>query len=100
MAANIERTEHPLIMRANEEELAWDTVHAFLRRFDRACNNFDAAEVRRLLRESLPAYRPGCEFEDYLWAPVKIPEIIPAFVDPALERQDQNVPLTTAGFGA
>lgn len=64
---NVGSTEHPLIMRASEEELSWDEVFSFLKRLDKACHNFDCTEVRRLLREAIPAFQPQCEFEDYLW---------------------------------
>ncbi len=73
----VDQTEHPLIMRANEEELTWDEVFGYLKKLDKACHDFDSLEVRRLLREAIPAYNPQCEFEDYLWTKIgqdRVPE--------------------------
>lgn len=66
----VQQTEHPLIMRANEEGLTWDEVFGYLKKLDKACHDFDSVEVRRLLREAIPAYNPQCEFEDYLWTKI------------------------------
>ncbi len=79
----VEGTEHPLILRANEEELTWDEVFGFLKKLDKACHEFDSIEVRRLLREAIPAYQPQCEFEDYLWAKIG-QDALPVFHEAAV----------------
>ncbi len=79
----VDWTEHPLIMRANEEELTWDEVFDFLKKLDKACHDFDSVEVRRLLREAIPAYHPQYEFEDYLWTKIGY-DTVPEFHEAAI----------------
>ncbi len=64
---NVEGTEHPLIMRAQEAEIAWPVLSALLTRLDLACECFDYEEVRALLIQIVPAYVPQCGIEDFVW---------------------------------
>ena len=64
---DVEGTDHPLIMRAQEAEIAWPILQGMLTRLDQACERFDYEEVRALLLQIVPAYSPQCGIEDFLW---------------------------------
>lgn len=64
---NVEGTEHPLIMRAQEKEIPWPALQELLTRMERACNQFDYEEVRALLLLAVEEYAPQCDIEDFLW---------------------------------
>jgi FlaA1/EpsC-like NDP-sugar epimerase len=64
---NVERTTHPLIMRAQEAELAWADLQATLEELDLACSNFDYEKVRSLIQQLVVEYQPQCGIEDFIW---------------------------------
>jgi FlaA1/EpsC-like NDP-sugar epimerase len=64
---NVERTSHPLIMRAQEAELPWQELQAALSRLDQACADFDYDEIRKLLHDLVSEYQPQCGIEDFIW---------------------------------
>ncbi|MFZ6845892.1 polysaccharide biosynthesis protein [Undibacterium sp. RuTC16W] len=64
---NVERTTHPLIMRAQEKEIPWPELHALLKQLDIACTEFNYEEVRTLLLKIVAEYEPQCGIEDFLW---------------------------------
>jgi FlaA1/EpsC-like NDP-sugar epimerase len=64
---NVEGTGHPLIMRAQEAEIAWPLLHEMLKRLETACDRFDYEQVRALLIQIVPAYAPQCGIEDFIW---------------------------------
>lgn len=53
---NVEGTEHPRIMTANEVHLSWPETHNLLNRLDKACHDFDVEKVINLLLEAPAAY--------------------------------------------
>lgn len=53
---NVEGTDHPRIMTANEVHLSWPETHNLLNRLDRACHDFDVEKVINLLLEAPAAY--------------------------------------------
>lgn len=55
---NVSSTEHPKIMRASEELLAWPELQVLLERLDRACAAGDCEQIRGLLREGVKGYVP------------------------------------------
>ncbi|MDF1762847.1 MAG: nucleoside-diphosphate sugar epimerase/dehydratase [Oleibacter sp.] len=59
---NVEGTEHPRIMTANEVYLSWPETHNFLNRLDKACHDFKVEDVINLLLEAPAAYdkQVGC----------------------------------------
>lgn len=61
---NVSSTEHPKIMRANEELLAWPELKALLERLNRACDEGDCEQIRALLREGVKGYMPENELVD------------------------------------
>ena len=64
---NVDGTEHPLIMRAEESMIAWPILHAKLEKLEIACKNFSYEEVRKLLLEMVREYQPQCGIEDIIW---------------------------------
>ncbi|MGZ3253110.1 MAG: UDP-N-acetylglucosamine 4,6-dehydratase family protein, partial [Burkholderiaceae bacterium] len=65
---NVEGTEHPLIMRAQEKEIAWPVLYDLLMKMENACTRADYEEVRALLIQVVDEYQPQCGIEDYIWA--------------------------------
>jgi FlaA1/EpsC-like NDP-sugar epimerase len=64
---NVEGTEHPLIMRAQEAEIPWGTLQAWLDELKTACDNFDYEQIRALLLKIVSEYAPQCGIEDLVW---------------------------------
>jgi FlaA1/EpsC-like NDP-sugar epimerase len=64
---NVEGTSHPLIMRAQESEIAWQTLHGMLNEMDQACKKFDYEAVRASLLSIIKEYSPQCGIEDFIW---------------------------------
>ncbi|SFH99484.1 NDP-sugar epimerase, includes UDP-GlcNAc-inverting 4,6-dehydratase FlaA1 and capsular polysaccharide biosynthesis protein EpsC [Collimonas sp. OK307] len=64
---NVEGTEHPLIMRAQEVEIPWVILEGLLNKLEEACANFDHEEVRELLLRTVAEYTPQCGIEDFIW---------------------------------
>ncbi|OHC19782.1 MAG: hypothetical protein A3J71_07760, partial [Pseudomonadales bacterium RIFCSPHIGHO2_02_FULL_60_43] len=63
---NVSPTEHPMIMRANEEHLSWEAFKAVLGELLAAvaCDDYD--RVRQLLRETVSGYKPEGEIVDWI----------------------------------
>jgi FlaA1/EpsC-like NDP-sugar epimerase len=64
---NVEGTDHPLIMRAQEAEIAWPELSLLLSELENACNEFDYEKVRTLLLRAVQGYTPQCGIEDLIW---------------------------------
>jgi FlaA1/EpsC-like NDP-sugar epimerase len=64
---NVEKTSHPLIMRAQESELCWNELHPQLEKLDAACAAFDHEQVRAILKELVVGYEPQCGIEDFIF---------------------------------
>lgn len=64
---NVEGTEHPLIMRAQEVEIPWPILENLLSQLDDACTRFAYEEVRELLLRTVAEYSPQCGIEDFIW---------------------------------
>lgn len=64
---NVEGTEHPLIMRAQEAEIAWPQLEALLNEMRTACDQFDHEAVRAILLRAVAEYAPQCGIEDLIW---------------------------------
>ncbi len=63
---NVEGTEHPRIMTANEVHLSWPETHNLLSRLDRACHDFKVEEVISLLLEAPAAYNKQGDCPDWV----------------------------------
>ncbi|MDH0687600.1 polysaccharide biosynthesis protein [Stutzerimonas stutzeri] len=64
---NVSATEHPMIMRANEEHLGWDVLKDRLAKLLKAVENDDYPQVRQLLREVVSGYVPEGEIVDWIY---------------------------------
>ena len=60
-------TEHPKIMRAEEETLSWETLDSLLSRLESACQNIDLFEIRSVLMEAVDGVEPKEGASDPLW---------------------------------
>ena len=63
---NVSPTDHPMIMRANEEHLPWDALKTVLAALLEAVQQDDYAKVRQLLRETVSGYAPDGEIVDWI----------------------------------
>jgi FlaA1/EpsC-like NDP-sugar epimerase len=63
---NVSPTDHPMIMRANEEHLSWEAFKTVLSELLAAvaCDDYD--RVRQLLRETVSGYKPEGEIVDWI----------------------------------
>lgn len=67
IGSNVEGTEHPLIMRAQEAEIPWPQLAQTLRKLEDACARFAHEEVRSLLLLCVEEYMPQGQIEDFIW---------------------------------
>ncbi|WP_083593632.1 nucleoside-diphosphate sugar epimerase/dehydratase [Pseudomonas punonensis] len=63
---NVIPTEHPMIMRANEEHLPWETFKGVVSQLLNAVEQDDYDRVRQLLRETVSGYAPEGEIVDWM----------------------------------
>jgi FlaA1/EpsC-like NDP-sugar epimerase len=63
---NVSPTEHPMIMRASEEHLPWDSFKRVLGDLLTAVERDDYDRVRQLLRETVSGYKPEGEIVDWI----------------------------------
>jgi len=63
---NVERTSHPLIMRASEHELSWGFLTEHLELLDVACRAFDYEKVLAVLGYLVKEYVPARHGDDEL----------------------------------
>jgi FlaA1/EpsC-like NDP-sugar epimerase len=64
---NVEGTSHPLIMRAQENEIPWEQLSLALTALEQACTAFDYEQIRTLLLKTVAEYQPQCGIEDLIW---------------------------------
>jgi len=64
---NVSETDNPLIMRAEEEMLAWDELKPVLDNLDGAVKNCNQEALRELLIQIVPSFKPQCEITDILY---------------------------------
>ncbi|WP_296059188.1 nucleoside-diphosphate sugar epimerase/dehydratase [uncultured Amphritea sp.] len=64
---NVQQTDHPMIMRAEEAMLEWHELKPVIDRMEIALNHFDYAEVRRLLLKTVSGYSPQHDIKDPMY---------------------------------
>lgn len=64
---NVSPTEHPMIMRADEEYFTWDVLRGVLANLLKAVEQDDYPQVRVLLREVVSGYVPEGEIVDLIY---------------------------------
>jgi FlaA1/EpsC-like NDP-sugar epimerase len=63
---NVEGTDHPRIMTANEIHLSWPETHNLLNRLDKACHEFHVDDVIELLLEAPAAFNKQGHSPDWV----------------------------------
>ncbi len=63
---NVVSTQHPMIMSANEDHVAWDLLKAKLAELVAAVEADDYPRVRQLLRDTVSGYAPDGEIVDWI----------------------------------
>jgi FlaA1/EpsC-like NDP-sugar epimerase len=64
---NVDATQHPMIMTANEDYLAWDVLKPILSALLAAIEQDDYALVRQLLRDTVSGYAPDGDIVDWIY---------------------------------
>ncbi|SEN06402.1 NDP-sugar epimerase, includes UDP-GlcNAc-inverting 4,6-dehydratase FlaA1 and capsular polysaccharide biosynthesis protein EpsC [Pseudomonas sp. ok272] len=64
---NVAATQHPMIMTANEDHLAWEVLKEKLSELLSAVERDDYPRVRQLLRETVSGYTPDSEIVDWIY---------------------------------
>lgn len=64
---DVEGSEHPRIMTANEIHLTWPETHNLLNRLDAACHDFKVEEVINLLLEAPAAFNKQGDIPDWVY---------------------------------
>jgi FlaA1/EpsC-like NDP-sugar epimerase len=67
IGTNVTGTEHPLIMRAEENEIDWSFLEIMLKQLEDACNRNDHEMIRGHLRKIVSEYQPSSEIVDLIW---------------------------------
>jgi len=60
-------TEHPKIMRAEEETLSWEMLEVLINRLQQACQRLDLQDIREALIEAVAGFEPKQEASDPRW---------------------------------
>ncbi len=64
---NVNSTEHPMIMCANEEHLTWEALKAILAKMNAAVDADDYPRIRALLLEMVTGYTPDDDIVDWIY---------------------------------
>ena len=64
---NVTGTDHPLIMRAQEAEIAWPILENMLKQLEQTCEVADHEAIREQLRKIVPEFTPSSDIDDHLW---------------------------------
>jgi FlaA1/EpsC-like NDP-sugar epimerase len=60
-------TDHPKILRAEEEFLPWESLQSLIERMQTASQELDLKAVRDILIEAVNGFEPGEQVSDPLW---------------------------------
>ncbi len=64
---NVEGSDHPRIMTANEVHLTWPETHNLLNKLDKACHSFKVEDVLSLLLEAPTEFTKQCNTPDWVY---------------------------------
>jgi FlaA1/EpsC-like NDP-sugar epimerase len=64
---NVMGTDHPSIMRAEEDFLRWEELEGLLDRLWNSCQRLDCEQARELLLIGVTGYTPTAELADLVW---------------------------------
>ena len=65
---NVIETDNPMIMRAQEDMLAWGKLKLILDELEVAINNDNHKKLRALLIKAIPEFKPQCDIKDLLYS--------------------------------
>jgi FlaA1/EpsC-like NDP-sugar epimerase len=65
---NVLETDNPMIMRAQEDMLAWESLKPVLDELGVAINNDNQNKIRELLIKVVPEFKPQCDIQDILYS--------------------------------
>lgn len=74
---NVSTTDHPMIMRANEEHLPWEELKTVIERLLDAVERDDYRVVRQILRETINGYSPQEEIVDWIHQQREVESTLP-----------------------
>ena len=60
-------TLHPRIMKAHEDFLTWEVLHAKMLKLNDALDVNEVPLIRKLLKDLVPGYRPDGDVVDWVW---------------------------------
>jgi FlaA1/EpsC-like NDP-sugar epimerase len=63
---NPQPTQHPRIIKANEEFMSWHKLQLQLDEIYMAIQSNDVRKIRGVLQSSVPGYQPSCELVDWV----------------------------------
>ena len=64
---NVTGTAHPLIMRAQEAEIAWPFLELMLKQLGEACERADQEAIRAQLCKIVPEFVPSSAIDEHIW---------------------------------
>lgn len=74
---NVALTDHPMIMRANEVHLPWDSLKGVIGRLLEAVEQDDYKALRKILRETVNGYSPQEEIVDWIHQQREVESTLP-----------------------
>ncbi len=63
----VSKTDNPMILRAEEEMLAWDDLKLILDELELAADSGDQGKLRQLLIKAVPGLKPQSNITDILY---------------------------------
>jgi len=67
IGSNVSKTDNPMILRAEEEMLAWDDLKLILDGLKEAVDSGDQGKLRQLLLKAVPGFKPQSDITDILY---------------------------------
>jgi FlaA1/EpsC-like NDP-sugar epimerase len=67
IGGNVSKTDNPMILRAEEEMLAWDDLKLILDGLQESVDSGDLVKLRQLLIKAVPGFKPQCKISDILY---------------------------------
>jgi len=67
IGGNFSKTDNPMILRAEEEMLAWDDLKLILDELEQAIDSGDLVKLRQLLIKAVPGFKPQSNITDILY---------------------------------
>jgi len=67
ISGNVSKTDNPMILRAEEEMMAWDDLKLIIDELERAIDRGDQFKLRQLLVKAVPGFKPQSDITDILY---------------------------------